>query len=224
MLDSVTRLQITLQNDTVVGVPNQVVLNDEKNAVEELGSLQLQLQFPVIAKPLVADGTASSHKLCLVFDHEGLNALSYPVVLQEFVNHGGVVFKIYVAGRHVRCVKRESLPDISEEEVKALKGVVPFSQVSNLKGSRDEEPGTGSESSVEKAEMPPEGLVSELAKALREALGLNLFNADVIRDGKDGRTRYLIIDINYFPGYAKLPSYEPFFTDFLLDVVHHKTA
>ena len=63
-----------------------------------------------------------------------------------------------------------------------------------------------------------------LAKALREALGLNLFNADVIRDGKDGRTRYLIIDINYFPGYAKLPSYEPFFTDFLLDVVHHKTA
>ena len=39
----------------------------------------------------------------------------------------------------------------------------------------------------------------ELAKALKEALGLNLFNIDMIIDG----TRYLVIDINYFPKYAK---------------------
>ena len=63
----------------------------------------------------------------------------------------------------------------------------------------------------------------KLAKALREALGLNIFNIDVIGNGRDG-IRHLVIDINYFPGYAKLPSFEPFFTDFLFDVVPHKTT
>ncbi|RYR77500.1 hypothetical protein Ahy_A01g001989 isoform A [Arachis hypogaea] len=173
--------------------------------------------IPVIAKPLAADGSASSHNLCLVFDREGLKSLNYPVVVQEFVNHGGAVFKIYVAGRHVTCVRRKSLADITEEEIKNLKGAVPFSQVSNVKGSREqEEEGDG-------VEMPPEGLVSELGRGLREALGLNLFNVDVIRDANDEK-RYLVIDINYFPGYAKLPCYETFFTNFLLDVVHGKNT
>jgi len=210
MLEAVTRLQISLQNATV-GVPNQVLLNEPKspdfNKIEELG-----LRFPAIAKPLAADGGGGSHEMCLVFDREGLNALSAPTVLQEFVNHGGVVFKIYVAGRHVKCVKRKSLGDISEERLRSLKGeVLPFSRVSNL-GVEDQG------GPVEKAEMPLQCVVDELAKALREALGLNLFNVDVIRDSKEP-TRYLVIDINYFPGYAKLPSYEPFITDFLLDVV-----
>jgi len=213
MLQAVTHLKISLQNATV-GVPNQVVVNEPKapdfDKIEELG-----LRFPVIAKPLAADGGDDSHEMCLVFDRDGLNALSAPTVLQEFVNHGGVVFKIYVAGRRVTCVKRKSLGDISEEKLRTLKGeVLPFSRVSNL--GVEEEGGA-----VEKAEMPPQCLVDELAKALREGLGLNLFNVDVIRDSKEP-TRYLVIDINYFPGYAKLPSYEPFITDFLLDVVRTK--
>ncbi|XP_027329549.1 inositol-tetrakisphosphate 1-kinase 1-like [Abrus precatorius] len=217
MLEAVTNLQISLQNATV-GVPKQVFVNDPKtfdfDKIEELG-----LRFPVIAKPFVADGTAESHKLCLVFDRDGLNALSVPTVLQEFVNHGGVVFKIYVAGQRVNCVKRKSLGDISEEKLRTLKGSLPFSRLSNF-SVEDEEGGGGA---VETAEMPPQSLVCELAMALREALGLNLFNVDLIRDGK-GERRYLVIDINYFPGYAKMPSYEPFITNFLLDILRTKKA
>ncbi|MED6106003.1 hypothetical protein PIB30_000789 [Stylosanthes scabra] len=214
MLDSVAKL--SLLNDAVsVSIPKQAVANDEITAVEGLDSLNLR--FPVIAKPLEADGSASSHNLCMVFDREGLKSLNYPVVVQEFVNHGGAVFKIYVAGRHVTCVRRKSLADITDEEMKNLKGAMPFSHVSNMKGSREEE------EEGEGVEMPPEGLVSELGRTLREALGLNLFNVDVIRDASDEK-RYLVIDINYFPGYAKLPCYETFFTNFLLDVVQGKNT
>ncbi|KAI5416987.1 hypothetical protein KIW84_041840, partial [Lathyrus oleraceus] len=117
------------------------------------------------------------------------------------------------AGKHFNCVKRKSLNDISEEKLKTIKGSVPFSQISNL-GEGD----GGGSSVVDKAEMPPQSLIAELARVLRERLGLNLFNIDVIRDGKNPG-RYLVIDINYFPGYAKLPSYEEFFTNFLMDVV-----
>ncbi|KAK7389073.1 hypothetical protein VNO78_23905 [Psophocarpus tetragonolobus] len=197
---------VTLLDNASVGVPKQVLVNDK---IQEL-----DLHFPVIAKPLAADGGAASHELSLVFDREGLNAFSVPTVLQEFVNHGGVVFKIYVAGECVKCVKRKSLPDISEEKLRTLKGALPLSRISNL-GLQDEE--------VEKAEMPPQSLVGLLGTGLREALGLNLFNVDVIRDANEP-TRYLVIDINYFPGYAKLPSYQSFITHFLLHVLRPKTA
>ncbi|KAE9610076.1 hypothetical protein Lal_00006826 [Lupinus albus] len=217
MLEAVTKLQIPLQNATVE-VPKQVVLNESKDFNEEEEEVGLSLKFPVIAKPLVANGTATCHELSLVFDIEGLRELSFPVVLQEFVNHGGVVFKIYVAGNQVDCVKRKSLTDIPEEKLKTLNGSVPFSQISSLRN--EEGGGGGGEVGVE---MPPESLVTELAKGLRTELGLNLFNVDVIRDGNNP-TRYLVIDINYFPGYAKLTSYETFITNFLLDVVHSNAA
>ena len=50
---------------------------------------------------------------------------------------------------------------------------------------------------------------------------LNLFNFDVIRDARFGN-RYLIIDINYFPGYAKVPGYETILTDFFCDMVRKR--
>ncbi|KEH31841.1 putative phosphotransferase with an alcohol group as acceptor [Medicago truncatula] len=216
MLESVTHLHLSIENENfIVEVPKQVVVKEPKSfdlgAIEELG-----LRFPVIAKPLEANSTVDSHNLFLVFDFDGVKSLNNPMMLQEFTNHGGVVFKIYVAGKHFNCVKRKSLCDISEENMKTVKGSVPFSQVSNLSAQNYEEGVDGD--AVDMAEMPPQSLIAELASGLRERLGLNLFNVDVIRDGKNPR-RYLVIDINYFPGYAKLPSFEPFFTDFLLDVV-----
>jgi len=148
----------------------------------------------VIAKPLVADGSAKSHKMALVYNHDGLNKLKPPIVLQEFVNHGGVIFKVYVVGEYVRCVKRKSLPDVSEERLGVSEGVLSFSQVSNIATN--------------------ENVDGKYYKMMH----LNLFNFDVIRDARFGN-RYLIIDINYFPGYAKMPCYEAVLTDFFLDVV-----
>ncbi|CAL0320001.1 unnamed protein product [Lupinus luteus] len=222
MLEPMTHLEISPGNYTV-GVPKQLVA-DDNSAMEEMG---LSLRFPIIAKPLFSDGTASSHELCLIFDREGLRTLNNQnnnnsgIVLQEFVNHGGVVFKVYVAGEHVRCVKRKSLLDISEGKLRTLKGLVKFSQISNSRVEERSENRT--ENVIEKAEMPPEELVMELGRGLREAMGLNLFNVDVIRDAND-YNKYLVIDINYFPGYTKLPCYEPFITAFLLDSIRNKTA
>jgi inositol-1,3,4-trisphosphate 5/6-kinase/inositol-tetrakisphosphate 1-kinase len=40
----------------------------------------------------------------------------------------------------------------------------------------------------------------------------------MIRDVRAG-DRYLVIDINYFPGYAKMPGYETVLTDFFWEMV-----
>ncbi|XP_022718604.1 inositol-tetrakisphosphate 1-kinase 1-like [Durio zibethinus] len=203
MLETVSKLKITN-----TGVPKQFTVTE----VTDLENLKLT--FPLIMKPLDADGSETSHKMHLIFDNDGLKNLTPPFVLQEFINHGGVVFKVYVAGEYFRSVKRRSLPDIPDDEMVNLKGSLPFSQVSNLAAA-----GGGEGCDFEKSQMPPESLVKELVKGLREDLKLNLFNFDVIRDVRN-KDNYIVIDINYFPGYAKMPDFESVITDFLWDIVH----
>ncbi|CAL4915754.1 unnamed protein product [Urochloa decumbens] len=216
MLQVVSDLDHAADKDRTFGIPSQVVVYDAA-ALADSGLLAA-LRFPLIAKPLVADGTAKSHKMSLVYHREGLAKLRPPLVLQEFVNHGGVIFKVYVVGAHVTCVKRRSLPDVSPEDDASAQGSVSFSQVSNLPNERTAEEYYG-EKSLEDAVMPPAAFVNQIAAGLRRALGLQLFNFDMIRDVRAG-DRYLVIDINYFPGYAKMPGYETVLTDFFWEMVH----
>ncbi|KAJ1296115.1 hypothetical protein BS78_01G274300 [Paspalum vaginatum] len=203
------------QDHRTFGIPSQVVVYDAA-ALADSGLLAA-LRFPLIAKPLVADGTAKSHKMSLVYNREGLAKLRPPLVLQEFVNHGGVIFKVYVVGGHVTCVKRRSLPDVSPGDDASAEGSVSFSQVSNLPTERTAEEYYG-EKSLEDAVTPPAAFINQIAAGLRRALGLQLFNFDMIRDVRTG-DRYLVIDINYFPGYAKMPEYETVLTDFFWEMV-----
>jgi hypothetical protein len=99
---------------------------------------------------------------------------------------------------------------------------------------------------------PPMRLIQELAERLRRHMGLNLFNFDVIvplsqqqklqhcaapppaANGKAaGRISspeqqqdvvYHVIDINYFPGYEKLPGYEDLMVQFLSSIWEEPSA
>ncbi|MCL7049654.1 hypothetical protein MKW94_023154 [Papaver nudicaule] len=204
------------------GIPKQMVIHDVDSLMDRCGMEAHGLKFPVIAKPLVADGSAKSHKMALVYNREGLSKLKPQIVLQEFVNHGGVIFKVYVVGDYVKCVKRKSLPDISEEQLVGIskEGTMSFSQVSNM--TTENRAGGGNYyDHIEDAVMPPENLITDIARGLRQSMRLHLFNFDVIRDSRIG-DHYLVIDINYFPGYAKMPCYESVLTDFFCDIVQGK--
>ncbi|CAL9756400.1 unnamed protein product [Musa acuminata subsp. burmannicoides] len=215
MLQVVCELDIPQERETF-GIPRQVVIYDSA-ALTNSGVVGV-LRFPVIAKPLIADGSAKSHKMSLVFCRDSLRKLKPPLVLQEFVNHGGVIFKVFVVGDYVQCVKRKSLPDVSQEELECSEGSFTFSQVSNM--TTQDPVGVDYYMNLDKAEMPPLSFVTEIARGLRRLMGLHLFNFDMIRDLKAGGNHYLVIDINYFPGYAKMPFYEKILTDFLWNIIH----
>lgn len=219
MLQVVSELKIVQNGSETFGIPKQIVIYDVET-LQDHRSWEL-LKFPVIAKPLVADGSAKSHKMSLVYNHGGLVNLKPPIVLQEFVNHGGVIFKVYVAGEYVKCVKRKSLPDVSDEKLESLGGLLTFSQISNLASNEKTDEKYYKLMQLDDCEMPPQKFITDIARGLRKVMKLNLFNFDVIRDTRLGN-RYLVIDINYFPGYAKMPSYESVLTDFFCDVVAKK--
>ncbi|KAK8678049.1 hypothetical protein V6N13_143563 [Hibiscus sabdariffa] len=170
-----------------------------------------------LAKPLVADGSAKSHELSLAYDQYSLQKLEPPLVLQEFVNHGGVLFKVYIVGEAIKVVRRFSLPDVTKRELSKIKGVFRFPRVSCAAASADD---ADLDPSV--AELPPRPLLERLAKELRRRLGLRLFNLDIIRE-HGTRDHFYVIDINYFPGYGKMPGYEHIFTDFFLSLVQSRS-
>ncbi|XP_010455233.1 PREDICTED: inositol-tetrakisphosphate 1-kinase 3-like isoform X1 [Camelina sativa] len=195
-----------------VGVPKQLVIKRDASSIPEAVN-KAGLRLPLVAKPLVADGSAKSHELSLAYDQHSLLKLEPPLVLQEFVNHGGVLFKVYIVGEAIRVVRRFSLPDVSRRELSKAAGVFHFPRVSCAAASADD-----ADLDPNIAELPPRPLLERLAKELRRGLGLRLFNLDIIRE-HGTRDQFYVIDINYFPGYGKMPEYEHVFTDFLLSVV-----
>ncbi len=85
-------------------------------------------EYPLIAKPLTAAGTKSSHHMGIVLARDGLQRLKTPCLLQEFANHGEKLFKVYVLGESVWVFARESLPNLPLGEkcdVSSLRGVHP---------------------------------------------------------------------------------------------------
>ncbi|KAK1354566.1 hypothetical protein POM88_047822 [Heracleum sosnowskyi] len=77
------------------------------------------------------------------------------------------------------------------------------------------------EAEVGSSRMQGECDVIELREYLQHSHSFSEF--DVIRDTRVGNM-YLVIDINYFPGYAKMPGYEKVLTDFFCDVFNKKQS
>ncbi|CAK9157715.1 unnamed protein product [Ilex paraguariensis] len=194
-----------------VRVPRQLVIKRDPSSIPDAVN-KAGLTLPLVAKPLVA----KSHELSLAYDQYSLQKLEPPLVLQEFINHGGVLFKVYIVGEAIKVVRRFSLPDVSKRELSQNAGVFRFPRVSCAAASADD-----ADLDPCIAELPPRPLLERLAKELRRRLGLRLFNLDIIRE-HGTRDRYYVIDINYFPGYGKMPEYEHIFTDFLLSLVQDK--
>ncbi|CAL5383914.1 unnamed protein product [Camellia sinensis] len=231
MLQDVADLNLCDAYGTV-GVPRQLVIKKDPSSIPDAVN-RAGLMLPLVAKPLVVDGSAKSHELSLAYDQYSLQILEPPLVLQEFVNHGGVLFKVYIVGEAIKVVRRFSLPDVSKRELSTNTGVFRFPRVSCAAASADDadlDPmvavrvGLGPQATsppYRAAELPPRPLLERLARELRRRLGLRLFNLDIIRE-HGTQDRFYVIDINYFPGYGKMPGYEHIFTDFLLNLVQSK--
>ncbi|KAJ7521804.1 hypothetical protein O6H91_19G068900 [Diphasiastrum complanatum] len=197
-----------------VDIPKQIVVTGDPTSFA--GSVAAAgLKLPLVAKPLVADGTAKSHAMSLAYNEICLSELEPPLVLQEFVNHGGVLFKVYIVGDANSVVRRFSLPDVDGcQHVDC--GMMPFPRISSAAATANE-----TDFEPRAAELPPQKMLDRLSRELRQKLGLRLFNLDIIREGGIG-DQYYVIDINYFPGYGKVPDYESLFTKFFVSLASSK--
>ncbi len=87
-----------------VSVPTNTTLQEGTSlAVAQQQVAEAGLQYPMLAKPVWADGREGSHALAVIATEAGLQQLvegraggdfGLPVLLQQYVPHGGCLFKV----------------------------------------------------------------------------------------------------------------------------------
>lgn len=189
---------------------------------------QTQMKFPMLAKPYFTDGRHGCHGLALIENIQGFKRLvkgtgppgvALPVMLQPFIEHGGCLFKVYVMGCSIAVVHRPSLQVPPEEkDVTAQKaGIQIMTRVSAFDST--------SPMGCDSVQGPPDWFLDQLAATLRNRLKLQLFNFDLVRPTKHNApgskgADFLVVDINYFPGYEKLPNHASLMVDFLQSLLN----
>ena len=150
------------------------------------------LVYPCLIKTRVACGIPESHQMALVLREEGMIEceMEGQLVAQEYLNHGGVLFKVYV-GRDGHAVEhRPSLPDI-RTVTEDMPSIIEFD---SLYGLPTRLPWVSS-GADEPALVPDEEVFAELVAVARDVVRLTVFGFDVVRRGND----LIVIDINYLP-------------------------
>lgn len=67
------------------------------------------ITFPLVCKPILAQGSTGAHQMCIIFNEAGLKDVKPPCVAQSFVNHNAKLFKIFVIKEQYYIMERPSL-------------------------------------------------------------------------------------------------------------------
>ncbi|KAG5198308.1 inositol-tetrakisphosphate 1-kinase isoform X1 [Ovis aries] len=201
----IRKIEAYMKDDRICSPPfmelTSLCGDDTMRLLEENG-----LAFPFICKTRVAHGT-NSHEMAIVFNQEGLSAIQPPCVVQNFINHNAVLYKVFVVGESYTVVQRPSLKNFSagtsdRESIFFNSHNVSKPESSSVLTALDKIEGV--------FERPSDEVIRELSRALRQALGVSLFGIDIIINNQTGQ--HAVIDINAFPGYEGVSE---FFTDLL---------
>ncbi|CAK6957002.1 inositol-tetrakisphosphate 1-kinase [Scomber scombrus] len=199
------RIESCMKDERICSPPF-MVLNTECNP-DVLEQIKKHgLTFPFICKTRVAHGT-NSHEMAIIFSEEDLKDVKPPCVIQSFINHNAVLYKVFVVGDSYTVVERPSLKNFPAGPADRKAIFFNSHNVSKPESSSD----LTSRENVEGLSQPPsDDVMRELSRSLRQALGVSLFGIDVIINNQTGQ--HAVIDINAFPGYEGVPE---FFNDLL---------
>uniref|UniRef100_A0A8C6T3I2 Inositol-tetrakisphosphate 1-kinase n=1 Tax=Neogobius melanostomus TaxID=47308 RepID=A0A8C6T3I2_9GOBI len=201
----VHRIESSMQDERICSPPF-MVMNSEcsPDVLEQIW--KQGLTFPFICKTRVAHGT-NSHEMAIIFSEDDLKDVKPPCVIQSFINHNAVLYKVFVVGDSHTVVERPSLKNFPAGPADRKAIFFNSHNVSKPESSSD----LTSRDNVEGVSQPPNTeVIRELCRSLRQALGVSLFGIDIIINNQTGQ--HAIIDINAFPGYEGVPE---FFNDLL---------
>uniref|UniRef100_A0A3Q3X045 Inositol-tetrakisphosphate 1-kinase n=1 Tax=Mola mola TaxID=94237 RepID=A0A3Q3X045_MOLML len=203
------RIESCMKDERICSPPFMVLNSDCSTDVLEQIKRQ-GMTFPFICKTRVAHGT-NSHEMAIIFSEEDLNDVKPPCVIQSFINHNAVLYKVFVVGDSYTVVERPSLKNFPSgpTDRKAI-----FFNSHNVSKPESSSHLTTRENVEGVSQPPSDDVIRELSRSLREALGVSLFGIDVIINNQTGQ--HAVIDVNAFPGYEGVP-------EFFGDLLNHIT-
>ncbi|CAF0785767.1 unnamed protein product [Adineta ricciae] len=170
----------------------RVTADDNESAIEKM-LIEHQITFPIMCKPIRAHGD-KSHDMKLIFDVEHLSDIDKPCVLQQFIDHDGVLFKVFSVGpNNYHIVRRNSIRNLhthtSRDTIAFRSNEVSSSQAAHMLLSNEQTIKI----------VFDHAIVNDIVKTVQNLFQLNLVGIDIIIDRNTGG--YAVIDVNYFPGY-----------------------
>ena len=198
----------------ILEVPQNSTLGDVQEIVRNN-----HVTFPILAKPLSASAGDRSHLMTLIFSYENLIDLPIPCLMQEFCQHSGVLYKIYVVGDNVNLCQRPSIKDVECSSKKTL--TFDTRNVSKtgkafLPEFHETDPNKRKWLSCdEKPDMLNRVVVDEICQRMRKKTNLHLLGLDILVENGSGN--YAVIDVNHFPGYVGIN--ENYFPQHLVELI-----
>ncbi|XP_012679338.1 inositol-tetrakisphosphate 1-kinase [Clupea harengus] len=199
------KIEGLIQDDRICSPPFMVLRSECGGEI--LAQLQQHdITFPCICKTQVAHGT-SSHEMAIIFSEEDLRNIKPPCVIQSFINHNAVLYKVFVVGEAYSVVERPSIRNFpsgptDRRAISFNSHHVSKPESSSALTSRDNLEG--------QSQVPSDDVIQMICRCLRQTLGISLFGIDIIINTQTGQ--HAVIDINAFPGYEGVPE---FFDDLL---------
>jgi len=180
------------------------------------------LSCPYILKSRLACGLPDSHNMALILKPDGLIEceLADPVVAQEYINHHGILFKVYVVGEHVMMERRSSMPDIrlhglDNNKVEELPSCIEFDSLHSLPTRLPWlENGSTNHKRTSSSTILTNYFFNQLGTIVRQHISLSAFGFDLVFDNEAGEV--LLLDINYFPSFGKISEAPSHFIDTFL--------
>ncbi|EDO36566.1 predicted protein [Nematostella vectensis] len=185
-------------------IPNFVAIDslDQKENLRRIK--EANVEFPMVCKSVIGHGSEVSHQMALIFNQEGLQDLNPPCVVQQFINHNAVLYKIFVAAHKYCTVVRPSIKNFYRNL--DLKKTIFFNSHDVSKSDSDSHLSVLDKFDEDEDPTPTDNiLVGKLVKRLRDKLNLTMFGIDIVVE--KGTKNHVVIDINYFPGYEGMPSF-----------------
>ena len=214
-----------------------VCTQEEKSLASRLD--ELSFRFPLISKPLAAAGTSDSHKMIVFLNSTGLSKVPAPCLLQEYANHDGVLYKVYVLGDEVYVFQRPSLPNLpvgklygEEFTYVEFDSQKPYPKLSDF-GVLDQESIACSDDSPKRSdrkrrkvafpvELSVDGSqfvtaeeMKPVARAIQQSFCLELFGFDILVTRERGRMEMMVVDVNYFPSFKEVVNFPTLLTQYL---------
>lgn len=209
---------VMVKDGIEVFVPKSIEISGEGLSIERIRELLhgAEMRLPVLAKPMHTNDKLMS----MVFSPDDAGEIRTPSLVQEFFNHSGVMYKVFVIGDRFHIIQRPSIKDFGPDQQKLVK--LDSRDVSKMgRGFHPQfhhsDPAKQTwQTSFETPDLLNTPVVSELCKNLSRSSGLRLFGVDILVVKETGN--YAIVDINQFPGYKGIPD-EIFAEDFVEMVV-----
>lgn len=108
--------QSNLAKENVVFTPPFVHLTSTNMDVNRGRIRRSKITFPIVCKPILAQGSQGAHQMCIIFNEAGLKDIKPPCVAQSFVNHNAKLFKLFVIKDKYYVMERPSLKNFRADD------------------------------------------------------------------------------------------------------------